>query len=133
MCESGKAHKYAKFARQYSVMTMIVPNAIESATSRFGFLTSAAVKPMLFQASAEKSEPTCATPNATSRPKNPLDAVTVGIQPRKKFAPGSMGSAPRMVQKCEKLSAMAAWLRPIKMPMRISPISDKVFAEVKIF
>ena len=39
---------------------MHVPNAMESATSRFGFFTSAAVKPMLFQASDEKREPTCA-------------------------------------------------------------------------
>ena len=73
-------------------MTMHVPNAIESATSRFGFFTSAAVNPMLFQASAEKSDPTCATPNATIKPKNPLAAVTVGTIPRRKFAPGSIVS-----------------------------------------
>src|SRR5438270_10433225 len=59
-------------------MTMIVPNAIESATSRFGFFTSAAVKPMLFQASAENSDPTCATPKATNNPNAPLAALTVG-------------------------------------------------------
>ena len=39
------------------------------------------MNPMLFQASAENSEPTCETPNATSSPKTPLAAVTVGNQP----------------------------------------------------
>ena len=89
------------------MITMMVPNAIESATSRFGFFTSAAVKPMLFHASAEKSEPTCETPNATTSPKKPLAAVTVGNKPRKKLAPGSIGCAPRTVQKFPKLSAIA--------------------------
>ena len=88
-------------------MTMIVPNAIDSATSRFGFFTSAAVKPMLFQASAENSEPTCETQSATKSPK-PVAAVTVGTNERRKFAPGSIGSAPRTVQKWPKLSEIAA-------------------------
>ena len=39
-----------------------MPSASESGTSRRGFFTSPAVKVMLFQASAENSEPTCATP-----------------------------------------------------------------------
>ncbi len=69
----------------------MVPKAIDSATSRLGFFTSAAVNPMLFQASAENSEPTCATPNATNNPNAPLAAVMVGTQPRRKSAPGSIG------------------------------------------
>src|SRR5271154_414943 len=64
---------------------MSVPNTIESATSRLGFFTSAAVKPMLFQASAENSEPTCATPNATKMPNAPLAAVTVGSSRRNRL------------------------------------------------
>src|SRR5271168_3291430 len=133
MCDSGKAHKYAKFARQYSVMTITVPNAIESATSRFGFFTSAAVNPMLFQASAENSEPTCATPNATSNPKNPEAAETVGSKLFKKFAPGSMGCWPRTCQKCEKLSEIAAAFLATNTQSKISPRSARIFAEVKIF
>src|SRR5258708_29040362 len=108
ICDSGSANRYARFARQYSVITMMVPRAIDSATSRLGFFTSAAVKPMLFQASAEKSEPTCETANATISPKKPLAAVRVGNQSLKKLAPGSIGTAPRTVQKFAKLSAMAA-------------------------
>src|SRR5580692_4962501 len=114
-------------------MTIQVPKAIESATSRLGFLTSAAVKPMLFQASAEKSEPTCATPYATIRPITPLAAVTVGTQLRRKFAPGSIGTAPRMAQKCEKFSVIAPAFLPTKIPRRISPTSDKAFALVNTF
>ena len=42
-------------------MTTPVPSASESGKLRLGFFTSPAVKVTLFQASAEKSEPTCAT------------------------------------------------------------------------
>ena len=42
-------------------MTMPVPSASESGTSRRGSFTSPAVKVMLFQASEVKSEPICAT------------------------------------------------------------------------
>src|SRR6202162_2519782 len=106
---------------------------MESATSRLGFFTSAAVNPMLFQASAEKSDPTCATPNAINNPKAPLAAVMVGTKPRRKSAPGSIGSAPRIAQKCEKLSLTAAALRPTNTQSTISPSSESVFALVKIF
>src|ERR1700732_3270695 len=108
MPAKGSAHKYATFASTYKVITITVPNAIDNATSRLGFFTSAAVNPMLFQASAENSEPTCETPSATNNPKKPLAAVTVGTSPCKNPAPGSIGCAPRAVQKCEKLSTIAA-------------------------
>ena len=108
ICAKGSVHKYARFARQYKTITIVVPKAIDSATSRLGFLTSPAVNAILFQASAEKSDPTCATPNATKIPKNPLATVTLGMSPRRKFAPGSMACASRAAQKCAKLSAMAA-------------------------
>src|SRR5580658_11340943 len=104
---------------------MHVPSAIETATSRLGFFTSAAVNPILFQASAEKSEPTCATPYATIKPSTPLAAVIVGTQPRRKFAPGSIGTEPRMAQKCEKFSVMAPAYLPTKIPRMIRPTSDK--------
>ena len=42
-------------------MTMIVPSASDSGMLRRGSFTSPAVNVMLFQASAEKSEPVCAT------------------------------------------------------------------------
>ena len=69
-------------------MTITVPRASDKGTSRRGFFTSPAVKVMLFQASAENSEPTCATPNATSRPAAPAAAVSDGTQERRKSAPG---------------------------------------------
>ncbi len=87
---------------------MMVPKAMESATSRFGFFTSPAVNPILFQASAENNEPTCATANASSNPNQPFEAVTVGSSPRRKFAPGSIGCASRMAHRFVKLSTMAA-------------------------
>src|SRR6266702_2331662 len=72
------------------------PKALDSATSLLGFLTSAAVKPMLFLASAEKSEPTWATPNATNSLKAPLAAVMVGTKLRRKFATGSDRKSTRL-------------------------------------
>src|ERR1700676_3187828 len=113
-------------------MTIIVPNAIDSATSRFGFFTSAAVNPMLFHASAENSDPTCATPNATNNPNAPLAAVTAGTMPRKKSAPGSITCAPRIVQKCEKLSLIAVEFRPTNTQRQIFPsCTPSVFKNVK--
>src|SRR5580704_19274223 len=133
ICASGSAHRYARFARQYSVITMTVPNAIESATSRFGFFTSAAVNPMLFHASAENSEPTCATPKATSNPNHPEAADTVGSKLFRKFAPGSIGCSPRTCQKYEKLSAIAVAFLATNTQSKINPSSASIFAEVKIF
>ena len=42
-------------------MTTPVPSASDSGRLRLGFFTSPAVNVTLFQASAEKSDPTCAT------------------------------------------------------------------------
>src|SRR5579859_7286487 len=112
---------------------MTVPNAIERATSRFGFFTSAAVNPMLFHASAEKSEPTCATASASSSPYQPLPAVTVGKSPLRKPAPGSIVWAPRIAHRCEKLSAIAEAFRAENTQIKINPSSESIFAEVKIF
>src|SRR5580704_9942728 len=114
-------------------MTMIVPKAIDKATSRFGFLTSAAVKPMLFQASAENSEPTCETASANNKPYQPLAAVTVGKIPRKRPTPGEIALAPRMAQRWVKLSAMAEAFLPTKRHRKIRPSSARTFAEVKTF
>src|ERR1700761_1578237 len=102
-------------------MTMMVPKAIERATSRLGFLTSAAVKPMLFQASAENKEPTCETQRATNKPNAPLAAVTVGTNERRKLAPGSMDCASRTAQKWPKLSEIAVAFRATKRQSRMRP------------
>ena len=112
---------------------MIVPKAIESATSRFGFFTSAAVKPMLFQASAENNEPTWATPYATNNPNAPLAAVIVGTKVFRKLAPGSIVCALRIVQKWLKFSVIAPAFLPTKMPRKITPTSESVFALVNTF
>ena len=71
-------------------MTTAVPTASETGMSRLGFFTSPAVNVMLFQASAEKSDPTCETPNAMSKPKVPDAAVTEGMNDFIQVAPGSM-------------------------------------------
>src|SRR5271157_4607075 len=112
---------------------MTVPMAMDRATSRLGFFTSAAVNPMLFQASAEKSEPTWATASARSSPYQPPAAVTVGTNDFRKLAPGTMGCAPRIAQKCEKLSEIAEAFRKTNTHRKIRPRSESIFAEVKIF
>ena len=63
---------------------------------RRGFFTSPAVNVMLFQASAEKSDPVCDTQIATNRP----NAVSAD-------SPGTMSPRPRRVQRLPKLSATA--------------------------
>ena len=72
------------------MMTIAVPAASERGMSRLGFFTSPAVNVMLFHASAEKSDPTCETPNAISRPNAPDAAVTDGMNDFSQSAPGSI-------------------------------------------
>ena len=90
---------------------------------RLGSFTSPAVKVMLFQASAEKSEFVCATQIPTKRP-NAIAAVSP--------APTSC-NPPRIVQKSRKFSAPAPDFTPTIMPRRISPMSAAVLAVVKTF
>ena len=103
-------------------MTIEVPSASESGMLRRGSRTSPAVKVMLFQASAEKSDPVCDTQTATKRP----NAVTA-------VKPGTISTAPRVVQRLPKLSATAVWFQPRSTPTRIRPRSAPVFAVVKTF
>src|SRR6516162_5091744 len=84
---------------------------------------------MLFQASAEKSDPTWATQKATNSPNTPALAATLDTQD--KF--GLMGTTPRGVQKSLKLALIASALRPMRKPIRISAIKESVLAEVKVF
>ena len=86
-------------------------------------MTSPAVKVMLFQASAEKSEFVCATQMPTKSPK----AVTA-LNP----CPTSC-KPPRNVQKSLKFAAPAPDLKPTMMPSTISAMSAPVFAVVKTF
>src|SRR3982074_1962117 len=99
-------------ARKYSVMTTAVPAASEMGMSRRGFFTSAAVNPMLFQASAENSEPTCATPNSKNKPNAPLAAVTVGTKLRKQIVQCPTTSLTLKDLMYKKLSLIAAAFRP---------------------
>ena len=75
-------------------MTMTVPSASDSGMFRRGSFTSPAVNVMLFQASAEKSDPVCATQIATNRPN-----ARHRRQARARCRP-----TPRGVQKSPKLS-----------------------------
>ena len=59
---------------------MNVPSASDSGMLRRGSLTSPAVKVMLFQASAENSDPVCDTQIATNRP-NAVKAVCSPVAP----------------------------------------------------
>src|SRR6185436_19646330 len=96
---------------------------------RLGSFTSPAVKVMLFQASEENSDPTCATHNATSRPSAPAAAVRLGSPPTS----GEIVAGLTGVHIAEKLAAIASALLPTRMPSTMSAASDKVFAEVKTF
>ena len=84
---------------------------------------------MLFQASEENSDPTCATHSATSRPSTPAAAVRVGSQPTS----GAIVAGSTRVHMFEKLAAIASALRPTRMPSTMSAKSDSVLAEVKTF
>src|SRR5438477_7288262 len=110
-------------------MTRPVPKASERGMFRRGSFTSPAVKVMLFHASAENKEPTCATQKAMNRPKAPALAATLEIHGKS----GLIGTTPRGVQKSPKLALIASALRPNSKPTMISAISDKVLAEVKMF
>ncbi len=101
---------------------MPVPSASESGMFRRGSFTSPAVKVMLFQASAENSEPVCEMHTATNRPN-----VVIAVNP------GTMSSVPRTVHRLPKLSATAARFQPSATPTRIRPISAPVFASKKMF
>ncbi len=74
-------------------MTTPVPSASDSGMLRRGFFTSPAVKVMLFQASAENSEPVCATQMPTNSP-NAVAAVS----------PGAISPLPRGVHRSPKLA-----------------------------
>jgi hypothetical protein len=94
-------------------MTSPVPKASESGMLRRGSFTSPAVNVMLFQASAEKSEPVCATQMPTNRP-NAVAAVKPGtiLQPAaRRPEVAEVVGAPRRVpadDDAEQISAMSA-------------------------
>src|SRR5271170_1720535 len=101
---------------------MKVPSASDKGTLRLGSRTSPAVNVMLFQASAEKSEPTCDTHSATNNPK-PVAAES----------PATMGVSPCAVHASEKCARTASECQPIVNPNPITPSSAPIFAQVKTF
>ena len=86
-------------ASRYRPITMTVPSASDSGMLRLGSFTSPAVNVMLFQASAEKSEPVCDTQMADEQTER-----GDGRQRRARCRP-----APRGVQKLPKLSRDGRW------------------------
>jgi len=119
---TGRLTKYVRFTSRYIVITMPVPKASDSGTSRRGFFTSPAVKVMLFQASEAKSEPTCAMASATSRPPK-VEASS----------PGAIGVRPAGVHGAVKFAAVVEAFQPHSRPMAIRPTTATVFAVVKTF
>src|SRR5207253_2849920 len=110
-------------------MTRAVPAASESGLLRRGSCTSPAVNVILFQASAENKEPTCATQKAINRPRAPVAALRAGRKDRS----GLTVTVFCGVQKLEKLAWMTSAFRPINKPIRIRASKDSVLAEVKMF
>jgi len=114
-------------------MTIIVPNAMERATIALGIFHFGGSKPMLFQASAEKSEPTCATPNAIKRPKKPLAAVTVRNQAAQEIGAGFDRLRVAHRPKVRKIIGDGRVISSTNIPRTISPTKESVFADVKMF
>ena len=120
---NGSVTRYATLASRYRPITMKVPSASDSGIFRRGSFTSPAVNVMLFQASAENSEPVCDDADRDEQPE--------GGRPR--VRPGTMSTTPRGVHRLPKLSATAAWFQPSSRPTTISPSSAPVLAVVKTF
>src|SRR5581483_7529775 len=99
-----------------------VPNANESGTSRRGLRTSPAVNVMLFHASAENSDPVCATQIATSKPNAVCGVIPV-----------TTGVNPRGVQRSEKFARTASQFQPAKMPRPTTSNNAPILAQVKKF
>src|SRR4029077_2615585 len=95
--------------------------ANERGRLRLGFFTSPAVKVTLFQASAEKSEPTCATARIVSTPTNGPAAAPEA----------ECGESNR--QKLPKFAAMACALRETKIPATTRPASAETLVMVNRF
>jgi hypothetical protein len=110
-------------AKRYNVITINVPNANASGILRFGSFTSPAVNVMLFQASAEKSEPVWATQIPTNKPN-----AVAAVRP-----PPKSSSAPRTCQKFPKFARTTSLCQPIKTPSTINPKSAASFAVVNEF
>src|SRR5438067_2290508 len=91
-------------------MTIEGPSASESGMLRRGSRTSPAVKVMLFQASAEKSDPVCDTQTATKRQNAVADDK-----------PGTISSAWRVVRRFPKLSVKADGFQRWSLPYDSAP------------
>ena len=108
-------------------MTTPVPSASESGRLRLGFFTSPAVKVTLFHASAENSDPTCATARIVSVP-------TITIGPPTPTCTACCAPSPALCQKfAPKFAARACALRPSANPNTANPSSAETLAAVKMF
>src|SRR5439155_18999924 len=126
---NGSTQRYATLASRYNVMTNPVPNKSESGMFRRGSRTSPAVNVMLFQASAENSEPTCPTQIAINNPSAPPIAETAPTNGRSDV----IGEAAVGVQKFVKLAWSASALRATQIPRQTNAMRESVFADVNTF
>ena len=97
---------------------------------RLGFFTSPAVKVMLFQASAENSEPTCTTARITSRFTSTMGPPTPTCTGMQRTPAGIL---PELAPARAEVRRHAAALRPTVKASRISAASDSALAVVKTF
>ena len=107
-----------------------MPSASESGILRRGFFTSPAVKVMLFQASAENSEPTCTTARITTTFTSTMGPPTPTCTGCSELHPAFLQNSLQLVP---KFAASAVALRPTVKASRIRPASDRAFAVVKMF
>ena len=99
-----------------------MPMAMARGKFLLGSRTSPAIKVTSCQASAENSDPDCATHSATIRP-NTLPAAT----------PKDASNAPSAKKFGPKFAWIASRFAPIKIPAMINPARAATFAEVKTF
>src|SRR6185437_2968202 len=119
----GSTRRYAKFARTYRVVTIIVPKKSASGRLRPGRFTSEAVKVMSYQASEAKSDPTIATP------------TTVTVEISHVLTPGGYAcctESPALYQKLWKFAATAS-ARANRNPTITNAAKETVFTLVKTF
>src|ERR1035438_3467190 len=97
---------------------------------RLGFFTSPAVKVMLFQASAENSDPTCTTARITNRFTSTVGPPTPTCTGCSELQPAFFQN---WLQPAPKLASHAVALRPTVKASRISAARLNALAVVNTF
>jgi len=122
-CRASENQKVAKRSKKIDGQHKAVPSTSESGIFRLGFLTSPAVKVMLFHASAENSDPVCTTARMTAVHQHKSDAHAHLDRMQRPHPCIS----PELAQPIAKFAAHAVALRPHLNDSRTSAASDNAW------